>query len=163
VLVRELDEIPLCRRAALLAPRDEGYPAKLSYSRIVGASDSGVIVVADDDADILDLVSLTLERAGHIVHRARDGEEALELVRRECPDVAVLDVAMPKLDGFELTRRLRGDPDTSEVRIVLLTARVQEADTDTGLAAGAHEYIPKPFSPQDLQERIAALLRRRSE
>jgi DNA-binding response OmpR family regulator len=123
------------------------------------SQNSGVIVVADDDADILDLVSLTLERAGHVVHRARDGEEALELVRHECPDVAVLDVAMPRLDGFELTRRLRSDPDTSEVRIVLLTARVQEADTDTGLAAGAHDYIPKPFSPQELQDRVAALLR----
>lgn len=125
-------------------------------------SDSGVIVVADDDADILDLVSLTLERAGHVVHRARDGEEALELVRSERPDVAVLDVAMPKLDGVELTRRLRSDPDTSAVRIVLLTARVQERDTDAGIAAGAHEYIRKPFSPQDLQERIAALLRQGS-
>jgi DNA-binding response OmpR family regulator len=121
-----------------------------------------VIVVADDDADILDLVSLTLERAGHVVHRARDGEEALELVRSERPDVAVLDVAMPKLDGVELTRRLRSDPDTSAVRIVLLTARVQERDTDAGIAAGAHEYIRKPFSPQDLQERIAALLRQGS-
>lgn len=125
-------------------------------------NDSGVIVVADDDADILDLVSLTLERAGHVVHRARDGEEALELVRSERPDVAVLDVAMPKLDGVELTRRLRSDPDTSAVRIVLLTARVQERDTDAGIAAGAHEYIRKPFSPQDLQERIAALLRQGS-
>jgi DNA-binding response OmpR family regulator len=128
----------------------------------VSESDSGVIVVADDDADILDLVSLTLERAGHVVHRARDGEEALELVRSERPDVAVLDVAMPKLDGVELTRRLRSDPDTSAVRIVLLTARVQERDTDAGIAAGAHEYIRKPFSPQDLQERIAALLRQGS-
>ena len=119
-----------------------------------------MIVVADDDADILDLVTLTLERAGHVVHCARDGEEALELVRRERPDVAVLDVAMPKLDGFELTRQLRNDPETSEVRIVLLTARVQERDTDAGLAAGANEYIRKPFSPQELQERVAALLRR---
>jgi DNA-binding response OmpR family regulator len=123
-------------------------------------SRSGVIVVADDDADILDLVTLTLERAGHVVHCARDGEEALELVRRERPDVAVLDVAMPKLDGFELTRQLRGDPETSEVQIVLLTARVQERDTDAGLAAGATEYIRKPFSPQELQERVAALLHR---
>jgi len=123
-------------------------------------SRSGVIVVADDDADILDLVTLTLERAGHVVHCARDGEEALELVRRERPDVAVLDVAMPKLDGFELTRQLRGDPETSEVQIVLLTARVQELDTDAGLAAGATEYIRKPFSPQELQERVAALLHR---
>ena len=128
----------------------------------MGENDSGVIVVADDDADILDLVSLTLERAGYVVHRARDGEEALELVRRERADVAVLDVAMPKLDGLELTRLLRGDPDTSGVRIVLLTARVQEADTDVGLAAGAHEYIAKPFSPQELQDRVAALLSRRS-
>jgi DNA-binding response OmpR family regulator len=122
--------------------------------------DPGVIVVADDDADILDLVTLTLERAGHVVHCARDGEQALELVRRERPDVAVLDVAMPKLDGFELTRQLRSDPKTSEVQIVLLTARVQERDTDAGLAAGANEYIRKPFSPQELQERVAALLRR---
>ena len=120
--------------------------------------DRGVIVVADDDADILDLVSLTLERAGHVVHRARDGEEALELVRRECPDVVVLDIAMPRLDGFELTKRLRGDPETSDVRIVLLTARVQERDTEAGLEAGAHDYIRKPFSPQELQARVAALL-----
>jgi DNA-binding response OmpR family regulator len=104
--------------------------------------DPGVIVVADDDADILDLVTLTLERAGHVVHCARDGEQA------------------PKLDGFELTRQLRSDPETSEVQIVLLTARVQERDTDAGLAAGANEYIRKPFSPQELQERVAALLRR---
>jgi CheY-like chemotaxis protein len=67
------------------------------------SQNSGVIVVADDDADILDLVSLPLERAGHVVHRARDGEEALGRRRRECPDVAVVDVAMPRLDGFELT------------------------------------------------------------
>jgi len=137
-----------------------GRFARLSYSRNVSESDPGVIVVADDDADVLDLVTLTLERAGHVVHRARDGEEALELVRRESPDVAVLDVAMPKLDGFELTRQLRHDPETRGVRIVLLTARVQERDSDAGLAAGAHEYIRKPFSPQELQERVAALLRR---
>ena len=120
--------------------------------------DRGVIVVADDDADILDLLSLTLERAGHVVHCARDGEEALELVRRECPDVAVLDVAMPKVDGLELTRLLREDPATSAVRIVLLTARVQERDTEAGVEAGAHQYVRKPFSPQELQERVAALL-----
>jgi DNA-binding response OmpR family regulator len=119
--------------------------------------DPGVIVVADDDADILDLVTLTLERAGHVVHCAPDGEQALELVRQERPDVAVLDVAMPKLDGFELARQLRSDPGTSEVQIVPLTARVQERDTDADRAAGANEYIRKPFSPQELQKRVAAL------
>lgn len=119
-----------------------------------------MIVVADDEEDILELVALGLERAGYVIHRARDGEEALALAREHHPDVAILDVAMPKLDGFELTRRLRDDPETSEIKIVLLTARVQEADVDAGLAAGAHDYIKKPFSPQELQDRVAALLRR---
>ena len=126
-------------------------------------SERGVIVVADDDVDILELVALTLERVGHVVHRARDGEEALELVKREHPDLAVLDVSMPKVDGFELTRRLRDDPETAGVRIVLLTALVQDADVSEGLAAGAHEYMPKPFSPQELQERIDALLAQPAE
>jgi len=125
----------------------------------VDESEPGVIVVADDDDDILDLVALTLERSGHVVHRARDGEEALELVKRERPDLAVLDVSMPKLDGLELTRLLREDPDTSTVRIVLLTALVQESDVSDGLAAGAHDYVRKPFSPQELQERVDVLLR----
>jgi DNA-binding response OmpR family regulator len=80
------------------------------------------------------------------------------LTREHHPDLAILDVAMPKLDGFELTRRLRDDPETSEIKIVLLTARAQEVDVDAGLAAGAHEYIKKPFSPQELEERVAALL-----
>ena len=122
-------------------------------------SEPGVIVVADDDDDILDLVALTLERSGHVVHRARDGEEALELVKRERPDLAVLDVSMPKLDGLELTRLLREDPDTSAVRIVLLTALVQESDVSDGLAASAHDYVRKPFSPQELQDRVDVLLR----
>ena len=124
-------------------------------------SEPGVIVVADDDDDILDLVALTLERSGHVVHRARDGEEALELVKRERPDLAVLDVSMPKLDGLELTRLLREDPDTSAVRIVLLTALVQESDVSDGLAAGAHDYVRKPFSPQELRSRVQAILGRR--
>jgi DNA-binding response OmpR family regulator len=119
-----------------------------------------VIVVADDEEDILELVAHRLEREGYVVHRARDGEEALALTREHRPDVAILDVAMPKLDGFELTRRLRNGTETSDIKIMLLTARVQEADVDAGLAAGAHDYITKPFSPQELQERVAALLSR---
>jgi len=94
-----------------------------------------VIVVADDEEDILELVALGLERVGYVVHRAADGEQALALIREHTPDLAILDVAMPKLDGFELTRRLRNDPETNETKIVLLTARVQEADVDAGLAA----------------------------
>ena len=117
-----------------------------------------MVVVADDDADILNLVALTLERAGHQVHRARDGEEALELIRERSPDVAVLDVAMPRLDGLELTRLLRDDPGTRGVRVVLLTARVQDGGAEAGLAAGANDYVRKPFSPRELQARVAALV-----
>jgi DNA-binding response OmpR family regulator len=124
----------------------------------VSQSRPGVVVVADDDADILDLVALTLERAGHQVHRARDGEEALELIRERSPDVAVLDVAMPRLDGLELTRLLRDDLGTRGVRIVLLTARVQDGGAEAGLAAGANDYVRKPFSPRELQARVAALV-----
>jgi CheY-like chemotaxis protein len=124
----------------------------------VSQSRPGVVVVADDDADILDLVALTLERAGHQVHRARDGEEALELIRERSPDVAVLDVAMPRLDGLELTRLLRDDPGTRGVRVVLLTARVQDGGAEAGLAAGANDYVRKPFSPRELQARVAALV-----
>jgi DNA-binding response OmpR family regulator len=135
--------------------------SQTAYSQhVVESASTPVIVVADDEVDILELVALRLERAGYVVHRARDGEQALALARELRPDVAILDVAMPKLDGFELTRRLRNDPQTSEIKIVLLTARVQEADVDAGLAAGAHDYITKPFSPQELQERVAALLQR---
>ncbi len=132
-----------------------------AYSQhVIESVSPAVIVVADDEEDILELVAFGLERSGYVVHRAVDGEQALALMREHRPDLAILDVAMPKLDGFELTRRLRNDPETSEIKIVLLTARVQEADVDAGLAAGAHDYITKPFSPQELQERVAALLRR---
>jgi DNA-binding response OmpR family regulator len=135
--------------------------SQTAYSQFVTETASApVIVVADDEEDILELVALGLERAGYVVHRAVDGEQALALMREHRPNVAILDVAMPKLDGFELTRRLRNDPATSEIKIVLLTARVQEADVDAGLAAGAHDYVTKPFSPQELQERVAVLLQR---
>ena len=106
-----------------------------------------VIVVADDEEDILELVSIGLERAGYVIHRARDGEEALALACEHRPDVAILDVAMPKLDGFELTRRLRNDPETSEIKIVLLTARVQEADVDEGFRGGSPRLRQEAVQP----------------
>src|SRR5678815_5458159 len=87
--------------------------------------DRPVVLAADDDEDILELVAFRLERSGYTVLQARDGEEALELARAEKPDLAVLDVMMPKLDGFELTRRLRAEEATSKMPIILLTARAQ--------------------------------------
>ena len=120
-----------------------------------------VVLAADDDEDILELVAFRLERSGYTVLRAHDGEEALELARRERPDLAVLDVMMPKLDGFELTKRLRAEDGTSRMPIILLTARAQDADIVRGFDMGADDYIRKPFSPQELGTRVQAILGRR--
>jgi DNA-binding response OmpR family regulator len=120
-----------------------------------------VVLAADDDEDILELVAFRLERSGYTVLRAKDGEEALALALAERPDLAVLDVVMPKLDGFELTRCLRAEPATSRMPIILLTARAQDADLEQGFAAGADDYIRKPFSPQELRTRVQAMLGRR--
>jgi DNA-binding response OmpR family regulator len=119
-----------------------------------------IVLVADDDEDILELIVFRLERSGYTVLQARDGAEALDLARRSRPDLAVLDVMMPKLDGFELTRRLREDESTAKMPIILLTARTQEADVQRGFDAGADDYLRKPFSPQELGARVQAVLGR---
>jgi DNA-binding response OmpR family regulator len=120
-----------------------------------------VVLAADDDEDILELVAFRLERSGYTVLRATDGEEALRLALEAKPDLAVLDVMMPKLDGYELTRRLRAEDATSRMPIILLTARSQDADVQAGFDAGADDYLRKPFSPQELRARVQAILGRR--
>jgi DNA-binding response OmpR family regulator len=125
------------------------------------ARDLPVVLAADDDEDILALLAFRLERSGFSVLQARDGEEALERAREAKPDLAVIDVTMPKLDGFELTRRLRAEEDTRRMPIILLTARTQDADLERGFEAGADDYIRKPFSPQELSARVHAILGRR--
>jgi DNA-binding response OmpR family regulator len=117
-----------------------------------------VVLVADDDEDILTLVALRFRRSGLEVIVARDGEEALELIETRAPDVAVLDIAMPKLTGLEVVRRLRSSEATKDLPIVLLTARAAEKDIELGLEAGADEYITKPFSPQDLYACVQSVL-----
>jgi DNA-binding response OmpR family regulator len=120
-----------------------------------------VVLVADDNADILALVAFRLERAGYDVVQARDGEEALRLALELAPDLAILDVMMPKLTGEQVTRRLRAEEATSRMPVILLTARVQEADVARGFEAGADDYVKKPFSPQELRSRVQAILGRR--
>jgi DNA-binding response OmpR family regulator len=124
-------------------------------------SPAPLVLVADDDPDILTLVGFRLERAGYEVLPARDGEEALALALERQPDLAILDVMMPKLDGYEVTQRLRSNRATSGMPVILLTARVQEADITRGFEAGADDYIKKPFSPQELRARVQAILGRR--
>ncbi len=124
-------------------------------------SPSPLVLVADDDPDILDLVRYRLERSGYEVATARDGLEAVRLAGELAPSLAVLDVMMPSLNGFEVTRRLREDPATREIPVILLTARAQESDVQEGFAAGADDYIRKPFSPRELSARVQAVLGRR--
>ena len=119
-----------------------------------------VVLVADDDDDILGLVAFRLERAGYTVLTASDGETALRLAVEELPDLALLDVMMPKLDGYEVTRRLRASEPTRTLPVILLTARVQESDIRIGLDAGADDYVRKPFSSQELRARVDAALGR---
>jgi DNA-binding response OmpR family regulator len=119
------------------------------------------VLVADDDDDIRDLVAFRLDRAGYEVLRAGDGQQALDLAKKHVPDLAVLDVMMPKLTGYDVTRELRADAATSRIPVILLTARVQEADVARGFEAGADDYVKKPFSPQELKARVQAVLGRR--
>jgi DNA-binding response OmpR family regulator len=116
------------------------------------------ILLVDDDPKIRDLLRLYVEREGHRALFAADGEAALETALRGRPDLVLLDVMLPGLDGFEVCRRIR---DASEVPIVLLTARSGEGDTVIGLDMGADDYVVKPFSPRELMARVRALLRRR--
>ena len=117
-----------------------------------------LILVADDDEDILALVKAVLERSGHEVVAVADGAEALAGVRMHRPDLAVLDITMPLVDGLEVLRRLRADSETAALPVVLLSAQAQEADVVRGFATGASAYMKKPFSPRDLVARVAELL-----
>lgn len=116
------------------------------------------VLVVDDEQDILDLVRFRLEHDGYRVITASDGEAGLTLARTERPDLCVLDVMMPKLSGLEVLARLRDDPSTAAMRVILLTARGQDADVDRGFELGAHDYVTKPFSPKELRRRVHAQL-----
>ncbi|HEX2016138.1 MAG TPA: response regulator [Solirubrobacteraceae bacterium] len=121
-----------------------------------------LILIADDDPDILALVGNRLARAGYEVQTAPDGSQALEMAQRRTPDLAVLDVAMPGLDGHELTRRLRAEEATRDMPIVILTAAARERDHELSMQAGANLHIRKPFSPRQLTAEVDALLGRGS-
>jgi two-component system alkaline phosphatase synthesis response regulator PhoP len=118
------------------------------------------ILLAEDEKQIGDMVAFKLTNGGHQVLRARDGEEALRLAVAERPDVILLDVMMPVLTGFEVLRRLKGDPGLAATPVIMLTAKGRERDVQGGLSAGAVDYIVKPFSLKELAARIEAALRK---
>lgn len=115
------------------------------------------ILVVDDDPNILELVSIQLTRAGYSVQKASNGREALALIEEEYPDLAVVDVMMPGMDGYTLTREIRSFTD---IPVLLLTAKGELEDKERGFLAGSDDYVVKPFEPKELQFRINAILRR---
>ena len=118
------------------------------------------IVVIEDERDILDLIQYNLEREGFRVIASRNGDEGLDTVRRSSPDLVLLDLMLPGLDGLEICRRLKGDSLTRSLPVVMVTAKGEESDVVLGLGVGADDYITKPFSPKELVARVKAVLRR---
>jgi diguanylate cyclase (GGDEF)-like protein len=121
------------------------------------------ILVVDDDPDIARFVEVNLRSAGYDVSVAGDGEEALERASELRPDLVLLDVMMPRLDGFEVAQRLRKNPQTANTSIIMLTAKALSSDKVTGLQSGADDYIIKPFDPIELLARVKGTLRRAKE
>jgi len=120
------------------------------------------VLVADDDRDIRDLVAFKLEAAGFTVLTADNGDTALHVVVEQRPDLAVLDVMMPGLSGTQVLQQLRAHPEVGATRVILLTAKAQEADVESGFSLGADDYVVKPFSPRELLSRVQAVLARSS-
>lgn len=111
---------------------------------------AATILVIDDEPGIIDIVATNLTAEGFKVISAEDGEKGLELARKDSPDLVVLDIMMPGIDGWEVLRRLEADPDTAGTPVILLTARIEDTDVLQGLERGAVEYITKPFYPENL-------------
>ncbi len=119
------------------------------------------VVVVEDDRDILELITYNLEREGYEVTGATTGEDGVEAARFGKPDVVLLDLMLPGIDGLEVCRRLKADPDTAHLPVVMVSAKGEETDIVTGLELGADDYITKPFSPKVLIARMRAVQRRR--
>ena len=115
------------------------------------------VLVVDDDAVIRQLICVNLELEGFEVHTAEDGQDALDKIRDVDPTVVTLDIMMPRLDGWETAARLRNDPATAHVKVILLSARAQEADVRRGKGIGVDAYLTKPFDPDDLVDAVRRL------
>jgi two-component system phosphate regulon response regulator PhoB len=122
-----------------------------------------IILVVDDEEDILELVRFSLSREGFTVLCAASGEAAWDLLKTQRVDLLVLDLMLPGMDGLALARRLKGEPRTQAIPIVMLSAKGEEADIVSGLELGADDYVTKPFSPRVLTARVRAVLRRQSQ
>jgi DNA-binding response OmpR family regulator len=130
----------------------------LSTDRLGGSGPKRRVLLADDDPALRRLIHTTLGTTDFELLQAQDGEEALQIAREQHPELILLDVNMPKLDGFAVCQRLKGAPETAAIKVVMLTARGADADRAKGRAAGADDYFVKPFSPVQLLNKVYALL-----
>jgi DNA-binding response OmpR family regulator len=126
-------------------------------------SSSHKILAVDDDPDVLDLISLKLGAAGFTVVTSTSGVEALAMVRREMPDLIILDIMMPEVSGLDVCRQLKRNAFTRDIPVIMLTAKKSEIDRIVGLELDADDYIPKPFDLRELKLRVEAALRRRKK
>src|ERR1700730_10057586 len=118
------------------------------------------VLIVEDDPDIAELVARYLDKAGFVSQRASSGKDALQAFAARPPDLLVLDLMLPHVDGLEICRRLRANEATAAIPIIMLTARAEESERIVGLELGADDYLAKPFSPNELVARVRALLRR---
>jgi len=116
------------------------------------------ILIAEDDPDIRELVAFTLRFAGHEVVAASDGEETVQLAAREFPDLILMDVRMPRMTGYDACRAIKANSELKDIPVVFLSAKGQESEIQTGLEAGAEEYLLKPFALDQLTDRVRAIL-----
>ncbi len=116
------------------------------------------ILVADDEPDISKLIQFTLERRGHEIILAENGQDALDLAKKECPDLILLDVIMPIINGYEVCKLLREDPKTKNIPIIMLSGKTQKTEIEHGIELGAHSYICKPFSPKEFADTVENIL-----
>jgi CheY-like chemotaxis protein len=116
------------------------------------------ILIAEDERDIRDLIAFTLKFAGYDIITANNGEEAVQLTKKELPDLVITDVRMPKMTGYEACKQIKADPATRHIPVVFLSAKGQEAEVQTGLDSGADEYLLKPFAPDQLTRKVADIL-----
>jgi DNA-binding response OmpR family regulator len=118
------------------------------------------ILIAEDERDIRELVNFSLQFGGFMVVQAANGAEAVEQAQRELPDLILMDVRMPKMTGYEACRQMKSMPELRDIPVVFLSAKGQESEIQTGLEAGAEEYILKPFAPDELVKQVQAVLDR---
>ncbi len=142
---------------------DESRPAGLGQSSKPAAMTRERILVVDDEEDLLELVNYNLSKEGYRVRCVATGEEALAEARQTLPDLIVLDLLLPAVDGLEVCRRLKADSRTQHIPIVMLTAKGEESDMVAGLELGADDYVTKPFSPRVLLARVKTILRRKGK